>query len=166
MRRLVASPLAQLRSALGRLRNRFNGDLYYRAPFIISMVIGGLLVPVFMVMTATITPKGHFVATPQAFAASACVAGLPPPLISVRGRPPQVFYDGEPVGAEGPRPHLLHSAAWGPVPMVYLEGDRNLQVRDVYYVIDEVDRIDRHLTVALLTPSMRRDPCLIVRVRK
>ncbi len=70
------------------------------------------------------------------------------------------------VGPEGLRPHLLHSLAFGPVPMVYVDGERDQEVHDVYEVIDELNHIDRHLVVALLTPGMRRDACLIVRIRK
>jgi len=147
------------------MRDRFNRDLYYRTPFIISLVIGGFLVPIFMLVGGKLTPKGYFVALPQPVAPSACQPGIPPPVVSVRGHPSQRFYDGDLVGPEGLRPHVWRSFANGPVQVIYVEGEREQQVAEVYRAIDELQAIDRNLTIALITPRMRRDPCLVIRIR-
>jgi hypothetical protein len=142
--------------------------MFFGSTFFISIFLSGAMVPTLMLMHTGWhrTPMGLVVELPQPIARSACQPGIPPPLISVRGRPPQVFYDGVLVGPEGLREHLLHSLAFGPVPMVYVDGEREQQVHDVYDVIDQLNQIDRQLVVALLTPGMRRDACLVVRVHQ
>jgi biopolymer transport protein ExbD len=163
MRRLVPTPLAQLRVSLRRIQEKFNGTALHRAVYGIVVFLSAILLPTFIISESMfrVQHQGFMIVLAQPTKSPSCPVFQVEQVVTVE--PTGLHYNGDPVEPSQLTKILRSSTRFPPHGFVFIRGNQYLSVNDMIAAIDLVKTADPGARVTLLTPRMEHDACLSIR---